>query len=49
MFLYNERKFIESLPHDADAYDYFPDLIVKYLEDNNRLHTIQNRVYLNYD
>ena len=46
MFLYNERKFIESLhPHDADAYEYFPDVIVQYLENNNRLHTIQNRVY----
>jgi len=44
MFLYDEKKFLESQYHEDDAEDFFPEFIVKFLKDNNRLHTIQNRV-----
>jgi len=46
MFLFNECKFLETFGTEQDASDHFPQFIIKYLEDNHRLHTIQNRVYI---
>ena len=44
MFLYPEKKYLESLKKDEQIQDYFPDLIIDFLQERDRLRILQNRV-----
>ena len=44
MFVYPEKQYLESLKKDDHVQDYFPEFIVKFLEDRDRLRKLKNRV-----
>ena len=45
MFTIPEEDFLKTLPQeDIDPDEFFPDVIVDYLRDRNKLHVLQNRV-----
>lgn len=46
MFLYFEKKYLESLRRNDKIEDYFPSLIVDYLRKVNKLYLVENRVRL---
>ena len=46
MFLFTERKFIESLKRYDDVAEYFPEYIVDFLRQKNRLHVVQNKIII---
>ena len=44
MFLYPEKQFLESLKKEEHVQDHFPDFIVEFLEERDRLRILKNRV-----
>ena len=48
MFLFPEKKYLESLKIAIDWQDYFPDDEISLLKEKNRFHQIQSRVNCNF-
>ena len=46
MFLFTEKKFLESLKHDVDYSLFLPEAEIQFLKQKQRLHQIQSRVKL---
>ena len=44
MFLFTEKKFLESLKHDVDFSLFLPEAELQFLKQKQRLHQIQSRV-----